>query len=296
MTMLAIPKEKIAAELLRIVSQAEPTPHGTPVAVVLMGGVAAGKTTLRKKNYGIGYVVIDAADIFLSLSPEQGLDFPDALVGPMEQIGSAVAVKALSEKRSVVTEIIGADQDRTADLIEALKSIGYEVQVVGVTCDVDEAFTRNMSRGPDNISAYYAERFQLNWIISACQQIQAKGRSGSTVVQTHLSIPVQRIYEDSDYLLFKKNGIFGIGHPFFSSFHIQLKSREMLMEATGKEKRFLLAVVGEMARLGQSPQNIKDSSVFRDFSEAVVAGSGARWHLFFAHSTARELAQHYAST
>lgn len=296
MTMLAIPKENLAAELLRIVSQAEPTSHGKPVAVVLMGGVAAGKTTLRKQNYGTGYVVIDAADIFLGLSPEQNLDFPDALLGPMEQVGSAVALKALSENRSVVTEIIGADQDKTAELIEALKSIGYEVRVVGVTCDVDEAFTRNMSRGPDNISAYYAERFQINWIIAACQKLQSQERSGATPIQTHVSVPVQRIYEDSDYLLFKKNGIFGIRHPFFSSFHIQLKSREMVVAVTGREKRFLLAVVGEMARLGHSPQKIKDSSVFRDFSEAVGTGGQARWQLFFAHSTAKELANHYVST
>lgn len=290
--MLTIPKEKIDEELLRIVSQAEPASQSKPVAVVVMGGVAAGKTTLRKKNYGTGYVLIDAADIFLSLSPEQGLDFPDALLGPMEKIGSAAALKALSENRSVVTEIIGADQHKTTELIDALRSIGYEVKVVGVTCDVDEAFTRNMSRGPDNISAYYAESFQINWIVSACQQILSLS---STADQTYLNVPVQRIYEDSDYLLFKKNGIFGIRHPFFSSFHIQLKSREIVVAATGKEKQFLLTLVGEMARLGNSPQHIKDSSVFRDFSEAVAARGRAKWQLFFTQSTAKDLAHYYVS-
>lgn len=174
--MLAFTKEKLDAELLRIVSQVESTPSsGKPVAVVIMGGVAAGKTSLRRHNYSAGYVLIDSADIFLGLSPEQGLDFPEALLDPMEHVGSAVALMALSENRSIVTEIIGADQTKTVELIESLKSIGYEVEVVGVTCDVEEAFTRNMSRGPDNISAYFAESFQIKWIIAACQQIREMG-------------------------------------------------------------------------------------------------------------------------
>jgi hypothetical protein len=39
-----------------------------PNAVIIMGAVAAGKTTIRKQKYPSGYVLIDAAGIFLSLS------------------------------------------------------------------------------------------------------------------------------------------------------------------------------------------------------------------------------------
>jgi hypothetical protein len=42
----------------------------------------------------------------------------------MDLIGRLVAHRALSERRNIVTEIIGAEVERTQQLIEALKSIG----------------------------------------------------------------------------------------------------------------------------------------------------------------------------
>jgi type IV secretory pathway ATPase VirB11/archaellum biosynthesis ATPase len=36
-------------------------------AVIIAGGVASGKTTLRRAKYPTGYVVLDAAEIFLGL-------------------------------------------------------------------------------------------------------------------------------------------------------------------------------------------------------------------------------------
>jgi hypothetical protein len=73
---------------------------GKPVAVVLMGRVAAGKTTMRKQRFSTGYVLVDAADIFLSLSRGEVLPFPAPLQEPVGLIGRLVAKRALSERRN----------------------------------------------------------------------------------------------------------------------------------------------------------------------------------------------------
>ena len=142
--------------------------HGaTPDFVIVMGGPAVGKTTLRKQKFSKGYVLVDAADIFIRLSKGLSLDFPDDLEEPMEVVGIMIAGRALAERRNIVTELIGADYDATVELIEAMRSIGYKISVNGVNCDVEEAQRRNLARGDDNISCYFAEEFQRKWLIAA---------------------------------------------------------------------------------------------------------------------------------
>ncbi|HEY2588350.1 MAG TPA: AAA family ATPase [Tepidisphaeraceae bacterium] len=144
---------------------------GKPAAVIVMGGVATGKTTFRKQRYSHGYVLIDAVDIFLHLSGEQVFPFPGPFRMPMDLIGRSVAHRALAERRNVVTEIIGAEGDSARQLIDAMQSLGYAVRAEVVTCDVAEALRRNATRGADSVSAYYAEPFQREWILTACAEL-----------------------------------------------------------------------------------------------------------------------------
>lgn len=148
---------------------------GQPRLLLIMGGPAAGKTTLRRRHYSTGYVLVDAAEIFISLSRGGYYDFPDAFEEPMDFIGRLVATRAIRERRNIVTEIIGSDVEATTELIDAMHSIGYEIEGAAVTCDVEEAMKRNLSRGDDNISCYFAEPFHRGWLIDAAQEaIKAK--------------------------------------------------------------------------------------------------------------------------
>lgn len=152
--------------------------HGrTPEFAIVMGGPAVGKTTLRKQKFAKGYVLVDAADIFIRLSEGQSLDFPDDLEQPMEVVGTLIASRAVAERRCIVTELIGADYEATVELIEAMRSIGYEISVTGVNCDVEEAQRRNLARGDDNISCYFAEEFQRKWLIQAASSERASSQS-----------------------------------------------------------------------------------------------------------------------
>ncbi len=143
---------------------------GQPSLVLIMGGPASGKTTLRRQLYSTGFVLVDAAEIFNSLSRGEYYDFPDAFQEPMDLIGRIVANRAITERRNIVIEIIGSDFDETTELIDAMRSIGYRIEAVGVTCDIEEAMKRNLPRGEDNISSYYAEPFQRQWLIDAAQE------------------------------------------------------------------------------------------------------------------------------
>lgn len=157
----------VDAEIDRLFDESS-VPVGQPVAVILMGGVASGKTRFRMDNFSRGFVLIDAAEIFHHFSRDAGMfDFPGDLVIPLEAIGSSVAQRAISEKRNIVTEIIGADGDSLVKLLSALKEVGYQVEVNFMDCDLEEGKRRDANRG-DNISAYYAEPFQIRWITEAC--------------------------------------------------------------------------------------------------------------------------------
>ena len=203
----------INTEVDRLFDDSSLPADGHPVAVIISGGVCAGKTTVRKQKYSTGYVLIDAADIFLSLSRGEYLPFPDAFQEPMDLIGGLVATRALFERRNIVTEIVGSEVEPVAQLIDALRSIGYGVRGEVITLDVAEAVRRNESRDDDNISAYFAEPFQRAWIIDACSGLAGRDEKARAGSSPHARAPreaaVQKIlYIDMDGVLVDfKSGI-----------------------------------------------------------------------------------------
>jgi dephospho-CoA kinase len=159
----------LGEEIDRLFDDSSLTGGRPPKAVILMGGIAAGKTTLRIRDYSQGFVLIDAAEMFHAMSRGDAmLDFPDALLEPLETVGRLVARRAVEERRNIVTEIVGAEFAPVDELLRALKVAGYEIEVVAVECDLEAALRRNENRG-DAISAYYAEPLQRQWIVDACR-------------------------------------------------------------------------------------------------------------------------------
>jgi hypothetical protein len=144
--------------------------------VLFTGGVGAGKTTIRREKYGLtsGYVTLDAGEIFIRLCRGRYVNFPPPpeeaeLAEVIELIGYGTALRAIRERRSIVTELIGATVEPMKALIDAIIGIGYHCELASVTCDVEEAYRRNVSRGDDNISAFYTEPFHQRWIMQAIQ-------------------------------------------------------------------------------------------------------------------------------
>ena len=165
----------IGEELDRYFDDSSRTLVGPPRIVIYVGGVASGKSTLRRKWNSQGYVLIDAAEVFRNLSRGLYYDFPGPFVGLLDIIGKSVAARAVAERRNIVTELIGADYEATKKLFDAMTSIGYSIEAKAITCDVETAMQRNSARGDDNISAYYAESFQRTWLQGAATALLSSG-------------------------------------------------------------------------------------------------------------------------
>ena len=138
-----------------------------------MGGVAVGKTTVRKQKYVTGYVVVDSVEIFLSLCRGEYFDFPGPFEELMEIVGSLVAKRAITERRNIVTEIVGSDYEPTKELIDAMTSADYSVNGQKIECDLEESMRRNINRNGDCVSAYYAEQYQRKWLVEAASSAGA---------------------------------------------------------------------------------------------------------------------------
>ncbi|WP_431108772.1 zeta toxin family protein [Variovorax paradoxus] len=143
-------------------------PSTPPVAVIVMGPIAAGKTTHRKTRLGSGYVHIDSADIFHELSRgDATFDFPDAFASEIEHIGRALTKAAIGQKLSVVVETPGHDQDELITLINSLKKVGYQVEVQALATDRDSCEAQHANRG-DSVSSYWAAPIHVNWVVQEC--------------------------------------------------------------------------------------------------------------------------------
>jgi hypothetical protein len=157
---------KVVAEYLAgaIIAKSRP-----PRCVVICGPTATGKSSRRRERYSSGYALVDAASIFLSLAPDEVLDFPDALRSELEAAGQALAAAAVHARADIVTEVVGASEPAMTQLIESLLSIGYKVDLEYVHADVAQAWQRNLERSDNNISAYFAEEFNFRWLVQAAR-------------------------------------------------------------------------------------------------------------------------------
>ena len=159
-------------ELARFLDYSSLGKEGTPTLVLVMGGVAVGKTHFRRDRYSHGYVVLDAGEIFLNLSKGQYFDFPSVLEDQMQRIGSALAYQALSERRPIVCELIGDQQEGTQAMMKAAESVGYRIEMRALTCDIEVALERNQARSIDNISAHYTQHYHMQWFTEAAARIR----------------------------------------------------------------------------------------------------------------------------
>lgn len=157
----------IHQEMDRFFDDSSLSTNKQPQCVILMGPVAGGKTTLRKERYSTGYVLIDSVPIFLNLCRGNYLPFPDWVEGPMNLIGLLIAERAIEERRCIVTELIGDDSNQLNELINAMVAVGYKVEVAFIHCPIEEAVRRNLKRDDDCISAFYAQKYQREWLMQA---------------------------------------------------------------------------------------------------------------------------------
>lgn len=144
-----------------------------PVLCVIAGPVASGKTRYRRRFKPGEYVHLDAGDVFNALGGPDSPDFPGELEEAMNEAGLRIATRAIAERYSVLLEVSG---DRVEDLTliaQDLRPLGYRVELVGLSVDLDRSLANNEARGPDNISSYFAQDYHLAWLADAARHARS---------------------------------------------------------------------------------------------------------------------------
>lgn len=160
-------KVDLGAEVERFFDDSSLAGGAQPRFVLLLGGVSSGKTWTRRRKYSRGFVIVDAAEIFISLSRGGYYDFPDGLLDPMEAIGSVVAARAIAERRNVVTEMLAIDRGMFEGTFHAMVAAGYKAEVVWIECDPAVGAQRNANRGDLDISSAFCQEFHHRWLTAA---------------------------------------------------------------------------------------------------------------------------------
>jgi hypothetical protein len=133
-----------------------------PQFVIIMGGVGAGKTTIRKEKYKEGYVLIDSGELYqrikgiIAKGPEEENSF-------MYLAGSELLKAAINERRNIIVEIIGEKAEPLESIIKKMKEVGYDVHLDLITNDIKNSWENNLNRSKDNTSAFYTQDETLSW-------------------------------------------------------------------------------------------------------------------------------------
>lgn len=139
--------------------------EASPELVLLYGCVASGKTTYRQRHFASGYVALDAGEVFAALGYGSTEAFPPADPTRLNRVGSAIAERALRERRNLVIELVSNYPDQLDQVLAAMQRHGYTVRVVVLECAPEEAVRRNDARGTDSVSAYFGQSFHLAWLL-----------------------------------------------------------------------------------------------------------------------------------
>jgi hypothetical protein len=148
-------------------SRSDPTAEVPRRFVLVAGTPVSGKTRLRRDRFTQGFVTVDAGDIFRRLEQGEIFDFPGEFEWMLDLIGPMVAERAIAERRHLVTEVFGSDEDEIAALLNQMKAVGYKTELAFVRSSAEQAEVWNQSRGPDNISSYFTDRFNVRWLTEA---------------------------------------------------------------------------------------------------------------------------------
>lgn len=132
----------------------EPKSDGKPVAIVMMGGPASGKSTYRVRAYGDepGYVTIDADDVKGKL-PEYELAVANSDIyaaarahEESSDIAKAVYRRALANRMNLIFDGTGKNANNYERMIRDLKDAGYEVRLMMPHIEAEDGIARVSAR------------------------------------------------------------------------------------------------------------------------------------------------------
>ncbi|MCK9543947.1 MAG: zeta toxin family protein [Novosphingobium sp.] len=129
---------------------------GTPTCVIVMGGTASGKGTVTKpileeimNSVGEKFAHLDVDD-FKKKIPEYNkfkrLGAANNVHEESSHLGKRARKFAISNKLNFVNDGTFSNMDKSLDMIKSLKNKGYNIKLINVSTDIDEAKIREKAR------------------------------------------------------------------------------------------------------------------------------------------------------
>ena len=127
-----------------------------PKVVMLLGGAASGKSTAERNyitpKYGDALGVVNVDDVKDDL-PEfdrfkrENVDTAASRVHEeSSDIGKQIVSQAIEGGRNFIYDAVLGKPEKAKKMIEKLRAKGYEIELVGVSLDTDEAVSRAIAR------------------------------------------------------------------------------------------------------------------------------------------------------
>lgn len=129
---------------------------GKPVCILIMGGTASGKGTVTKsmqqeiiKSVGEKFAHLDVDDFKKSLPEYEGFAPLEAAGNTHKEsshLGKRARKVAISRGYNFVNDGTFSDMDKSLEMIQSLKKKGYNIKLINVSTNVDEAKVREEAR------------------------------------------------------------------------------------------------------------------------------------------------------
>lgn len=127
-----------------------------PTAVLLMGGTASGKGTATKsfigdikQQLGVDLVNLDVDEIKKDIPEYNTFNKTEAASNVHEEssfIGKKIRKTIVNNKVNFINDATFSDKEKAEKLIKYLKSRGYNIRLINVSTDIDEAKRRESGR------------------------------------------------------------------------------------------------------------------------------------------------------
>lgn len=152
------------------------TTENPPKLVIFTGGVAAGKSTIRKQKYSSGYVHFDPGDIFAEM--RKIMDESDPKFSASVAVACDLLLREAIEKRkNIATEVIGDKYEPLKAVIDTMLEIGYTIDMQAVTADVAQSYQRHL-KAVEDVPGYLSAYFTQDLTLATFSRVLGEGVAG----------------------------------------------------------------------------------------------------------------------
>ncbi len=140
------------------------TTAAVPELAIFMGHIGAGKTTLRRKVCGEGFVQVDYGDVLVALARALGKRGHPRGLKYARTVSESVLHRAIAEKKNIAMEVTGFGAEFLPPVIQKMKEVGYSVSGRYVEVDLAEGYRRHakaVEEDEEYLSAYHTEGVTL---------------------------------------------------------------------------------------------------------------------------------------